>query len=761
MGRTWLRSEEQESFLQEKVFDYPAARLRGRQEKFFADLFESWFKQWSESEVQFPGADHDKLTEQQVTHLRDCIVARKQQLRNYVYWRTDHDRRLKRTTRKEVPTLEELLNGKRAKQGPRKKKLIDVYSRLYYETRMAPEVERRVEATKPPGELKKGKEYHSRRMKIVQQVKKEMWDSESPEVRRQVEEEREKLGVGETTEVEKETGKKNDQLELKRQQREISMLGQTLDHVAKELHSHTGYVMSVLLGGLKPDGTVHAVRLHCGETAEGHDFEESTVDYDDCIVKPWYSFVERVFPPSKRRAQAEFYKRTFKVKEGFVDTNASAPIMTEKWSGDDDGCDDEDDGSGDGNKGDGIIADVDINNLPMSPTTSTTSHTPAASSQSDEASSLNSQSLATGVETLESAHPLTVTMSPGSDHGTEAATGTSQSTFPDLTGTGVSNPVEVSAIVTPPGLFWTFPDADADADADAGVDVDSSTKASFGPMTEELHSGLGENSLFHSADYLSLLYRNSLPSGGLTMANGLDSNSYMWSFTGKALPSTTWSNFVTPPANPVDASATIPRSSSPFGPQSPNCAPLFMQTPPPTSTTPSFTSNAPTTPSDSPPASITLSFNVPTTTSDPAASSGCMNAVNSMAAVLSPNTTHVSTIPLLSPPPMNESTNTRPPSEPILSDAPPSTLLNVSSISEPSKQPSNQSKRGTDKKEKASTKSTAPKKTASMAPLHDMGNTNQARPRRDRKRKLHPDEQFVQEQEEREKRQRKGRERKL
>jgi hypothetical protein len=80
MGKSWLRTAEQDRFLQEQVKDLLKARLDDTVKVFRHQLHETWEARWPEIGVIFPQrTDTDpELTKDQVDELSNAMAIRKQ-----------------------------------------------------------------------------------------------------------------------------------------------------------------------------------------------------------------------------------------------------------------------------------------------------------------------------------------------------------------------------------------------------------------------------------------------------------------------------------------------------------------------------------------------------------------------------------------------------------------------------------------------------------------------------------------------------------
>lgn len=80
MGKSWLRTAEQDKYLQEQVKKLLQARLDDTVKAFRHQLYETWEARWPEINVLFPQlTDADpQLTKEQIDELSSAMALRKQ-----------------------------------------------------------------------------------------------------------------------------------------------------------------------------------------------------------------------------------------------------------------------------------------------------------------------------------------------------------------------------------------------------------------------------------------------------------------------------------------------------------------------------------------------------------------------------------------------------------------------------------------------------------------------------------------------------------
>lgn len=75
MGKSWVRTEDQDTYLKGQYQPFLTARANETLEQFRAELYEGWFNQWPET---FPGwKPGDTIGPEDLTKLGEAIAKRK------------------------------------------------------------------------------------------------------------------------------------------------------------------------------------------------------------------------------------------------------------------------------------------------------------------------------------------------------------------------------------------------------------------------------------------------------------------------------------------------------------------------------------------------------------------------------------------------------------------------------------------------------------------------------------------------------------
>jgi hypothetical protein len=191
-GKKWT-TPEQLSFLEAQIPDYLAAQSEGRLTNFYSALTHQFFTRWSERALRFPPTIEGEtrtLSRTEELELSPFIIRRKevhyeschatemyiltstlvQQIRSWFSWHS-------KTQLRKKPTLASLQSFGQKTQKTRLMHPSEVYSSLYYDTKIKP----RVLEEKGDRDLSRGEH-----LSLVKSITQEMFAAESAEVKEEV-----------------------------------------------------------------------------------------------------------------------------------------------------------------------------------------------------------------------------------------------------------------------------------------------------------------------------------------------------------------------------------------------------------------------------------------------------------------------------------------------------------------------------------------------------------------------------------------------
>ncbi|KAF8449524.1 hypothetical protein L210DRAFT_864066 [Boletus edulis BED1] len=228
-----------------------------------------------------PGVpDSAVLMPDQIKTLADAIKLRQDQLRRWMHWHSSAgDKRS--ANAKTAKIMKGLLQPK-----TRSRKPWEVYSKLYYTTRIQPHIEKGMSISE------------------VNETIKEIFADETPEVKAEVQilcdEDQKEKKKHKTSETQSENAKSDageameiDPMTLRSN---IQQCGPALQWVLEHFSWETRWSFSVLMGGLDPvdpEGGNMITSLHVGKTRDGHDFSEVYPNFDAQVVEAYGEFLSR------------------------------------------------------------------------------------------------------------------------------------------------------------------------------------------------------------------------------------------------------------------------------------------------------------------------------------------------------------------------------------------------------------------------------------------------------------------------------------
>ncbi|KAF8436058.1 hypothetical protein L210DRAFT_876247, partial [Boletus edulis BED1] len=224
------------------------------------------------------------LTKEQADTLSKAVLTRQQQLRRWMHWHAGAGRN-RTVNNKTAKIINDLLKPK-----TRMKKPWEVYSKIYYKTRIQPQIS----AGMPIADVNK---------KI-----REMFESETAEIRVEVfrlcEEQKQDMrkraaegeegGTEKATDATGEASRRDPDL----LQGNIQRCGAALQQVLEHLEIQTGWKFSVLMGGpdpMDPEGANVIASLHVGKTKDDKDFAGVYAGFDTTVIEAYGEFLAAVF----------------------------------------------------------------------------------------------------------------------------------------------------------------------------------------------------------------------------------------------------------------------------------------------------------------------------------------------------------------------------------------------------------------------------------------------------------------------------------
>ncbi|KAG6826669.1 hypothetical protein H0H92_014900, partial [Tricholoma furcatifolium] len=167
---TWTTPEEA-AFLQSKTSSYSEAQKDGNFIPFWATLYEQWEEKFSTFDKLFGNRDPAELTADEQSTFASALKAKRQQLRTWFRWRAGA-----KTRSGGIDAIfDDLFEGS---SRSRTLSRPEVYSKLFYESKLKPLVESQLDSTLTRGSL----------LAARNQIIKQLWEAETdPDVKAQVE----------------------------------------------------------------------------------------------------------------------------------------------------------------------------------------------------------------------------------------------------------------------------------------------------------------------------------------------------------------------------------------------------------------------------------------------------------------------------------------------------------------------------------------------------------------------------------------------
>ncbi|KAG2739933.1 hypothetical protein P692DRAFT_20754799 [Suillus brevipes Sb2] len=267
---TWA-TQEQQDFILTFQDEFLECKKKGNFATFWAPFFEKWEERWP-LEVS---NDDQQLSEAQLAQevAKERLAVQKAGRRANAAGNT---------------IVTKLIGGivKKEKKKSRPLKATEVYSKMYYATRVQPAVKEELNAMK---EASDAPDLKKRTIQVVRRQLASRWENETVEVKeevanlvREMKDQREK----DTSDCKK--------------LRVISRLTEILSTFFSELHDSTGWAFSILLGGPDPTngGKLDVSSLHIGTTALGNRFNQACPKFEERIMVPYFEFASHAFRKS-------------------------------------------------------------------------------------------------------------------------------------------------------------------------------------------------------------------------------------------------------------------------------------------------------------------------------------------------------------------------------------------------------------------------------------------------------------------------------
>ena len=206
MGKKWMRSPEQTEYLKSHFSAYLEAHKSGKSVAFRSRLYEGWARRWPEREVVFPSwkEGDTPLTRDQMEELGKAISKRKmvslpelkpqlalirnifQQLYNYVRWHG-----LAKPVRTRSPRsllsryVRKVSNAKGKGMATRKRTILEIYSELYYDSKLRSIVKEELDSDLSYSSLTQN-ERSARQMTAYRKIRAEAYATESDDVKAEI-----------------------------------------------------------------------------------------------------------------------------------------------------------------------------------------------------------------------------------------------------------------------------------------------------------------------------------------------------------------------------------------------------------------------------------------------------------------------------------------------------------------------------------------------------------------------------------------------
>ena len=193
MGKKWMCSPEQTEYLKSHFSAYLEAHKSGKSVAFHSRLYEGWAHRWPEREVVFPSwkEGDTPLTRDQMEELGKAISKRKmvslpEQLYNYVRW---HGLAKLVHTRSPHSLLSHYVrkvsNAKGKGMATRKRTILEIYSELYYDSKLRSIVKEELDSDLSYSSLTQN-ERSARQMTAYRKIRAEAYATESDDVKAEI-----------------------------------------------------------------------------------------------------------------------------------------------------------------------------------------------------------------------------------------------------------------------------------------------------------------------------------------------------------------------------------------------------------------------------------------------------------------------------------------------------------------------------------------------------------------------------------------------
>ncbi|KAG6808750.1 hypothetical protein H0H92_003021, partial [Tricholoma furcatifolium] len=279
-GKEWA-TPDQSAFLLEDMEKYRDCQADQSYRRFWDYKFEAWESKFPERAALFPDlGPSDALDEAQEQSLSDAIRKRQQQIISWYRWRTQ--KKARKAEQKKIKTMMKIIHGSRS----RLPQVTEIYSDMFYETKIAPIVKEEMPASANRSEC----------LTVIKRVTRDLWHNETSDVVDQVNArlahlklaKAEKLANPPALPTAEEITENLDELP--------AVMGRFLEY----LESITGWSFSCVMGGPDPalNGKVRVASYHVGETPGGKAFNIMLPNFDEVVMGPYLEFVHAVYPDS-------------------------------------------------------------------------------------------------------------------------------------------------------------------------------------------------------------------------------------------------------------------------------------------------------------------------------------------------------------------------------------------------------------------------------------------------------------------------------
>ncbi|KAJ8580180.1 hypothetical protein M405DRAFT_869666 [Rhizopogon salebrosus TDB-379] len=276
----------------EKCASKEASSARRSLANFWPSIYENWEKNWTERKVLWPELDTvAHLTEEQAQVYAEALKKRQKQLRTWFSWHSNRSAsrkgRAAQTSTRAVRFLRDLLRPR----GGRSLTEPEMYSRLYYASRVRPTVEAIIKSCSSTT--------RGERLTIIRDCTRSAWENEKDEqVIADVKASLAKVsqistagsGDGELEDEENDT--QTEETLIEAQENLPAVFTSILEFLAHQ----TAFSFTVLMGGPDPskDGEISISYFDIGKTPLGHAFHEFTPDFNSVILGRYLEFLKAV-----------------------------------------------------------------------------------------------------------------------------------------------------------------------------------------------------------------------------------------------------------------------------------------------------------------------------------------------------------------------------------------------------------------------------------------------------------------------------------